>query len=37
MPLFIMLPKMTASREAFDETEYVSFLIKDTELLEKYS
>ena len=23
--------------EAFDETEYVSFLIKDTELLEKYS
>ena len=32
-----MLPKMSAYRRDFDETKYMSFLIKDDELLEKYS
>ena len=35
-PLFIFLPKMSAYRRDFDETKYMSFLIKDDELLEKY-
>ena len=28
---------MSAYRKRFDETKYVSFLIKDNELLEKYN
>ena len=36
-PLYILLPKMTANRKDFDETKYISFLIKDDELLEKYN
>ena len=28
---------MTAYRKEFDETKYISFLIKDNELLEKYN
>ena len=35
--LCIFLPKMTAYRKDFDETEYISFLIKDDEFLEKYN
>ena len=34
-PLRIVLPKMSAHRKDFDETKYISFLIKDNELLEK--
>ena len=33
----IFLPKMTAYREDFDGTKYISLLIKDDELLEKYN
>ena len=36
-PLCRFLPKMSAYRIDFDETEYISFLIKDDELLEKYN
>ena len=36
-PLCIFLPKMRVYRKAFDETKYMSFLIKDNELLEKYN
>ena len=36
MPLCMMLPKMSKYRRDFDETEYMSFLKKDIELLEKY-
>ena len=36
-PLCIFLPKMTAYRKDFDETKYMSFLIKNDELLEKYN
>ena len=32
-----MPPKISAHRRDFDETKYMSFLIKDDELLEKYS
>ena len=35
--LCIMLPKMKANRGDFDETKYMSFLIKGNELLEKYN
>ena len=35
--LCIFLPKMTVYRKDFDETKYISFLIKDNELLEKYN
>ena len=28
---------MSAYRRGFDETKYISFLIKDDELLEKYN
>ena len=35
-PLYIFLPKMGAYRRVFDETKYMSFLIKYDELLEKY-
>ena len=31
-PLWIFLPKMSAHRRDFDETKYMSFLIKDDEL-----
>ena len=33
----IFLTKMSAYRKDFDETKYVSSLIKDDELLEKYN
>ena len=33
----MFFPKMTAYRKEFDETKYISFLIKDIELLEKYN
>ena len=36
-PLYIFFPKMRASRRDFDKTKYLSFLIKDDELLEKYN
>ena len=36
-PLCIFLPKMNAYRKDFDETKYMSFLIKDDELLKKYN
>ena len=36
-PLCIFLPKMSAYRRDFDETKYMSLLIKDDELLEKYN
>ena len=32
-----MLPKMSAYRRNFHETNYTSFFIKDTELPEKYN
>ena len=34
-PLCIILPKVRAQRRDFDETKYMSFSIKDDELLEK--
>ena len=34
--LCMFLPKLKAYRWDFDETKYMSFLIKDDELLEKY-
>ena len=33
----IMIRKMSAYRRDFDETKYISFLIKDDKLLEKYN
>ena len=36
-PLCIFLSKMTAYRKDFDETKYLSFLIKDHKFLEKYN
>ena len=36
-PLCIFLPKMTAYRQDFDQAKFMSFLIKDDELLEKYN
>ena len=36
-PLCIFLPKITAYRKDFDESKYISFLIKDDGLLEKYN
>ena len=35
--LCVFLPKKTTYRKYFDEIEYVSFLIKDDKLLEKYN
>ena len=35
--LSIFLPKMSAYRKYFDKTKYISFLIKDDKLLEKYN
>ena len=37
MPLCIFLRKMSTYRKDFDETKYMSFLIEDDELLEKYN
>ena len=37
IPLCIFLPKMTAYRKDFDQAKFMSFLIKDDELLEKYN
>ena len=36
-PLCIFLPNVSAYRTDFDETKYISFLIKDDELSEKYN
>ena len=36
-PLCIFHPKMTAYRKDFEGTKFMSFLIKDDELLEKYN
>ena len=36
-PLRILLPIMSAYRRNFDDTKYMSFLIKDDKLLEKYN
>ena len=36
-PLCIFFPKITGYRRDFDETKYISFLIKDDELLQKYN
>ena len=36
-PLCLFLTKMCAYRKDFDETKYISFLIKNVELLEKYN
>ena len=33
---YIMLPKMNACRRDFNETKYISFLIKNDKLLEKF-
>ena len=35
--LFMFLPKMTACRKDFDESKYISFLIKNAKLLGKHS
>ena len=35
--LCILLPKMNGYKKRFDKTNYMSFLIKDNELLEKYN
>ena len=32
-----MLPKMGEYGRDFDETKYISFLVKDSKLLEKYN
>ena len=37
IPLCIMLQKMSAYRRDFDETKYMSFLIKDDELIKKHN
>ena len=36
-PLCIFLPKRSAHRGDFDKTKYISFLIKNDELLQKYN
>ena len=36
-PLCLFFPKMSGYRRDFDETKYISFLIQDDELLEKYN
>ena len=36
-PLCIMLPQRSGYRKKFYETKYMSFLIKDDELLEAYN
>ena len=37
IPLCILLPKTSVYRKNFDETKYISFLLKDDELLEKHN
>ena len=37
LTLTYVYPKMRAYRKHFDETKYISFLIKSDELLEKYN
>lgn len=37
MSLCIMLPKIREKTKSFDETKYISFFIKDDELLQKYN
>ena len=36
-PLWIFLSEMSAYRKDFDETKFMSFLIKDDELLKNYN
>ena len=36
-PLCIFVPKISAYRKDFDDTKYISFLVKDNELLKKYN
>ena len=36
-PLCIFLPKMSAHRKDYNETKYVSFLIKDNEIFKKWN
>ena len=36
-PLCIMLPNICGYGKKINETKYISFLIKDDELLEKYN
>ena len=35
--LSVMLPKISAYRRSLDETKFMSFLIKNDDLLEKYN
>ena len=35
--LSVMLPKISAYRRSFDETKFMSFLIENDDLLEKYN
>ena len=35
--LFMFLPKVSAYKRNFDKTKYMSFLINDEKLLEKYN
>ena len=37
MSLCILPPKLSGYKRHFDETKYMSFLIKNNELLEKYN
>ena len=37
MPLCVKVPKMSAYRRNFCETKYMSFLMTDNKLLEKYN
>ena len=36
-PLCIFFPKISAYKRHFDETKYISFLVRDDELLEKHN
>ena len=36
-PLCVFLPKMSVSRKNSDDTKFMSFLIKENELPEKYN
>ena len=36
-PLCTFLSKMSTHRKDFDETKYISFLVKDDKLLKKYN
>ena len=37
LPLCIFLTKVTSYRKDIHETEYISFLMKDSKLFEKYN